>query len=69
MSLLYYYIQKNTNLFLKVWIIWSVNMVNFSKCMLIKEVEDHVTPAMIRGLGHRRSGMLNARTTYILTLC
>ena len=32
-------------------------MVIFSKCLLI-EVEGHVTPIMIRDLGHRRSGML-----------
>ena len=31
--------------------------------MLIKEVEGHVTPVMIRDLGHRRSGMLNGKKT------
>ena len=33
---LYYYIQKHANSFFKMWIIWSVSIVKFSKYLLIE---------------------------------
>ena len=60
MSLLNYYIQEYTNSFFKVEIILSVSIVNFSKCFLIEGSGESCDPIMMRGLGHRKSGVLKS---------
>ena len=48
-SLLYYYIQKHTNSFFKVGIIWLVSIVNFSKCLLIEGSRESCDPCNDQG--------------------
>ena len=48
-SLLYYYIQKHTNSFFQMWIIWSVSKVNFSKCLLIEGSRELCDPCNDQG--------------------
>ena len=46
-------------LIFKVWIIWSVSKFFLNVCWK-REVDSHATYVMMRGLGHRRSGMLKS---------
>ena len=55
-SLLCYYIQKYTNSFFnkKVWIIWSVSIVIFSKCLLMEGSRESCDPCNDQGFGTQK---------------